>query len=201
MKKVSKFMNTKVKNFIRVLLFNIVETITIFMIGLALKISWNYIVGLMVIFFLTRAICGQPKHYKKAYKCFIWSTLTFTSVYVLTDLHILVTILLTIFTGYIATGKSDIEDMFMWSGNKSKFNALIDVISFSPNHPVILEHEKYWMINYPVRYEVFKLFFRERKTYEEIMEMKDLTDTSLIVKECKAIYAALEIPLSLPPIN
>lgn len=201
MKRVSKFMNTKVKNFIRVLLFNIVETITIFMIGLALKISWNYIVGLMVIFFLTRAICGQPKHYKKAYKCFIWSTLTFTSVYVLTDLHILVTILLTIFTGYIATGKSDIKDMFMWSGNKSKYSALIDVISFSPNHPVILEHEKYWMINYPVRYEVFKLFFRERKTYEEIMEMKDLTDSKLIQRECKSIYAALEIPLNLPPVD
>lgn len=193
--------NTKVKNFIRVLLFNIVETITIFMIGLALNISWNYIVGLMMIFFLTRMVCGKPKHYKKAYKCFIWSTLTFTSVYVLTDLHIIVTVLLTIFTGYIATGKSDINDMFMWSGNNSKYSALIDVISFSPNHPVILEHEKYWMINYPVRYEIFKLFFRERKTYEEIMEMKDLSDNKIIQRECKAIYAALEIPLQLPPIS
>ena len=193
--------DTKVKNFIRVLLFNIVETITIFMIGLALNISWNYIVGLMMIFFLTRMVCGKPKHYKKAYRCFIWSTLTFTSVYVLTDLHIIVTVLLTIFTGYIATGKSDINDMFMWSGNNSKYSALIDVISFSPNHPVILEHEKYWMINYPVRYEIFKLFFRERKTYEEIIEMKDLSDNKIIQRECKAIYAALEIPLQLPPIS
>lgn len=193
--------DTKVENFIRVLLFNIVETITIFMIGLALNISWNYIVGLMMIFFLTRMVCGKPKHYKKAYKCFIWSTLTFTSVYVLTDLHIIVTVLLTIFTGYIATGKSDINDMFMWSGSNSKYSALIDVISFSPNHPVILEHEKYWMINYPVRYEIFKLFFRERKTYEEIMEIKDLSDNKIIQRECKAIYAALEIPLQLPPIN
>lgn len=193
--------DTKVKNFIRVLLFNIVETITIFMIGLALNISWNYIVGLMMIFFLTRMVCGKSKHYKKAYKCFIWSTLTFTSVYVLTDLHIIVTVLLTIFTGYIATGKSDINDMFMWSGSNSKYSALIDVISFSPNHPVILEHEKYWMINYPVRYEIFKLFFRERKTYEEIMEIKDLSDNKIIQRECKAIYAALEIPLQLPPIN
>lgn len=193
--------DTKVKNFIRVLLFNIVETITIFMIGLALNISWNYIVGLMMIFFLTRMVCGKPKHYKKAYKCFIWSTLTFTSVYVLTDLHIIVTVLLTIFTGYIATEKSDISDMFMWSGSNSKYSALIDVISFSPNHPVILEHEKYWMINYPVRYEIFKLFFRERKTYEEIMEIKDFSDNKIIQRECKAIYAALEIPLQLPPIN
>ena len=66
----------KILIFIRVLLFNIVETITIFMIGLALKIDWNYIVALMLIFFLTRAVCGKvfkgkPKHYKKAYECFI----------------------------------------------------------------------------------------------------------------------------------
>lgn len=193
--------DTRVKNFIRVLVFNIVETITIFMVGLMLDISWNYIIGLMLIFFLTRAICGKPKHYKKAYKCFIWSTLTFSSVYVLTDLHILVTLLLTIFTGYIATGKSDIEDMFMWSGNKSKYNALIDFVSLSPNHPVIIEHEKYWMVNYPIRYEIFKYFFRERKTYEEIMEIKDLPDNKVIQRECKTIYATLEMPLGLPPID
>lgn len=54
--------DTKVKNFIRVLVFNIVETITIFMVGLMLDISWNYIIGLMLIFFLTRAICGKPKN-------------------------------------------------------------------------------------------------------------------------------------------
>lgn len=193
--------STKVKNFIRVLAFNIVETITIFMIGLAFKLSWNYIIVLMMTFFITRMTCGKPKHYKKAYKCFIWSTLTFTSVYVLTDLHIVVTILLTVFTGFIATGRSDISDMFMWSGNSSKYSALIDTISLSPNHPVIVEHEKYWMLNYPMRYEIFRLFFRERKTYEEIMEMKDLSDNKIIQRECKAIYAALEIPLQLPPIN
>ena len=63
--------DTKVKNFIKSLLFNIVETITIFMIGLTLKIDYNYIIALMIIFFLTRMICGKPKHYKKAYECFI----------------------------------------------------------------------------------------------------------------------------------
>lgn len=202
MSKVSNIMkNTKVKNFIKVLLFNIVETITIFMIGLALKISWNYIVGLMVIFFLTRAICGKPKHYKKAYKCFIWSTLTFTSVYVLTDLHILVTILLTIFTGYIATGKSDIEDMFMWSGNRSKYKALIDVVSISPNNQIILEHEEYWRKNYPIRYKIFEMFFRDRMTYEKIVKELDLPDTNIIRRECKSIYDILERPLGLPIID
>ena len=193
--------NTKVKNFIKVILFNIVETITIFMIGLTLKISYNYIIALMIIFFLIRAILGQPKHYKKAYLCFIWSTLTFTSVYLLTDLHILVTILLTIFSGFIATGKSDINDLYMWKGSNSKYIALIDIVAFSPNNPTILEHEEYWRKNYPMRFEIFRLYFRERKTYEDIMELKDLPDSKLIQRECKSIYDILERPLNLPPIN
>ena len=196
--------DTKVRKiliFIRVLLFNIVETLTIFMIGLSLKIDWNYIIGLMIIFFLTRMVCGQPKHYKKAYKCFIWSTLTFTSVYALTDLHIIITVLLTIFTGFIATGKSDIRDMFMWKGSSSKYDALIDIVSISPNNNILLEHEEYWRKNYPIKYKIFKLFFRERKTYQEIVEELDLPDNKLIQKECKSIYMILERPLNLPPIT
>lgn len=193
--------NTKVKTIIRVLLFNIIETITIFMIGLTLKINYNYIIALMIIFFLTRMLCGQPKHYKKAYLCFIWSTLTFTSVYLLTDLHILVTILLTIFSGFIATGRSDISDLYMWKGSNSKYIALIDIVAFSPNNPTILEHEEYWRKNYPMRFEIFRLYFRERKTYEDIMELKDLPDSKLIQRECKSIYDILERPLNLPPIN
>jgi len=194
-------MSTKVKNIIKVLAFNVIETITIFMIGLALKIAWNNIIGLMLIFFLTRCICGDAKHYKKAYKCFIWSTLTFTSVYVLTDLHIVINILMTIFTAFIVTGKADISDLFQWSGNKSKYDALIDFISLSPNHPIVLSHEEYWRNNYPIRCEIFRLFFRERKTYEEIMEIKDLPDSKLIQSECKLIYNILEQPLGLPPVN
>lgn len=194
--------DTKVKIFIfiRVLLFNIVETITIFMIGLALKIDWNNIIGLMVIFFLTRMVCGQPKHYKKAYKCFIWSTLVFSSVYALTDLHIIIVVLLTVFTGFISTGKSDIRDMFMWRGSSSKYEALIDIVSISPNNAIILEHEEYWRKNYPMRYKIFKMFFRDRKTYEEIVEELDLPDNKIIQKECKSIYDVLERPLELPPI-
>jgi hypothetical protein len=193
--------DTKVKNFIKKLIFNIVETIVIFMIGLVLKINYNYIIALMIIFFLSKFICGKPKHYQKAYHCFIWSALTFTSVYLLTDLHLIVTILLTIFTGFIVTGKADIEDMYLWKGSNSNYIALKDIVALSPNNPIILEHEEYWRKNYPMRFEIFRLYFRERRTYNEIMELKDLPDSKLIQRECKSIYDTLERPLDLPPIN
>ena len=37
--------NTKVLNFLRVLIFNIVETIVIFMIGLIFELNYNYIIS------------------------------------------------------------------------------------------------------------------------------------------------------------
>lgn len=193
--------DTKVKNLIRVIIFNIVETITIFLIGLSLDISYNYIMALMLIFFIVRCLIGQPKHYKKAYKCFIWSALTFTSVYLTTNISFVVNILLTIFTAFIVTGRADINDLYMWKGKDSKYIALIDVVSLSPNNKIILAHEDYWRDNYPMRFEIFRLYFRERKTYEEIMEMKDLPDSKLIQRECRSIYDILERPLNLPPIQ
>lgn len=192
--------DTKVKNLIRVIIFNIVETIVIFLIGLSLKIDYNYIIALMLIFFLVRSLIGQPKHYKKAYKCFIWSTLTFTSVYLTTDLSLVVNILLTIFTAFIVTGRADINDLYMWKGKDSNYIALKDIVALSPNNPIILEHEEYWRKNYPMRFEIFRLYFRERCTYNEIMELKDLPDSKIIQKECKSIYDILERPLNLPPI-
>ena len=189
------------EKFIKSLVFNVVETIVIFMIGLIFELNPNYIVALMIAFFLCRMLCGQAKHYKSAYQCFVWSTLTFTSVYLTTDISFVVNILLTIFTAFIVTGRADINDLYMWKGKDSKYIALIDVISLSPNHKIILAHEDYWRDNYPMRFEIFRLYFRERKTYEEIMEMKDLPDSKLIQRECRSIYDILERPLNLPPIQ
>ena len=84
------------KKFLFALMFNIVETLVIFMIGLIFKLSPSLIIVLMITFFLTRMLCGQPKHYNKWYRCFVWSALTFTSVYALTNLDLLANILLTI---------------------------------------------------------------------------------------------------------
>ena len=97
--------------------------------------------------------------------------------------------------------KADINDLYMWKGNRSKYNALINLVSLSPNNKILLEHEEYWRNNYPMRYEIFKLFFRERKTYEDIVEELDLPDTKVIQRECKSIYDILERPLGLPSIE
>lgn len=192
--------NTKAINFIRVLTFNIIETIIIFLLGNIFNVDINIRIMLMMIFFITRMIIGEPKHYKKAYKCALWSSLVFLSLYSLSNLDIYAIIILTIFTGFISTGKADIKDMYMWSGKTSKYEALKDLVAISPNNAIILEREEYWRKNYPVRYEIFKYYFRENKTYQEIAEIKGFPDNTILKKECATIYSILEKPLGLPPI-
>ena len=100
--------NTKIFDFIKVLSFNIIETVIIFFLGNIFNVNVNIRIMFMVIFFLTRMIIGKPKHYNKAYRCALWSFLVFTSLYSLSSLDLFAIILMTIFTGYISTGKADI---------------------------------------------------------------------------------------------
>ena len=129
------------KKFLFKLLFNIVETLVIFMIGLIFKLSPSLIIVLMITFFLTRMFCGQPKHYNKWYRCFIWSVLTFTSVLALTNLHIIANILLTVFTAFIVTGRADISDLYQWKGRNSNYSDIDEFIKFNEFDDKLIEFE------------------------------------------------------------
>ncbi len=52
-----------------------------------------------------------------------------------------------------------------------------------------------------MRYEIFKMYFRERRTYEYIAEQKGFNDNTITKRECAAVYSILERPLNLPPIE
>ena len=149
---------------------------------------------------ISRGCFGKALHFKDWYRCLVWSALIMLSLFLIIHVDLTLSILFAIFSAFIMTGKSNINDMYLWSGNKSKYNALIDFVAMSPNHKILLDHEEYWRVNYPIRYEIFNLYFRERKTYQEIMTIKDLSETNLIKEECKTIYSVLEKPLHLPPV-
>ena len=182
-------------------LFNIGETILLVLFGLILKVSYRDMFIIFLTFQIGRAYFKFPKHYKAWQKCLIWTLIIFTSLFVVARVDITVGVMCSIFTSYILSGKADIKDMYMWSGKASKYEALIDFVALSPNNPIVLDYESYWRINYPLRYEIFKLFYRERKSYQEIRDIKGYDENNLIKTECKSIYEQLEKPLNLPPIR
>ena len=189
------------KSLFRKIIFNVGETLIIFLCGIALKIELTHIILIMLTFMTSRSFFGQSLHFKDWYRCLIWSLLILLSLFVILKVDLIISILFAIFGGFIMTGKSNIADLYLWSGKTSKYDSLKSFIDVSPNHPILLDHEDYWRKNYPIRYEIFRLYFRERKTYQEISEIKDLDNTSIIKKECATIYSVLERPLNLPPIE
>ena len=123
------------------------------------------------------------------------------SLFVLLKVDLVVSVMFAIFSAFIMTGKSNIYDMYLWTGKVSKYDALKNFIAISPNHPILLEHEEYWRKNYPMRYEIFQLYFRENQTYEYIAKLKGFDDNTITKRECATIYSILERPLGLPPVS
>lgn len=191
----------KLKKILPTLIFNIVETLIIFMCGIALNLEIKYILVIMLTFMISRGFFGKALHFKTWYRCLIWSSFVMLSLFVLLKVDLILSILFAVFSAFIMTGKSNIKDMYMWTGKVSKYDALKDFVAISPNHPILLEHEDYWRKNYPVRYEIFKMYFRENKTYQEIANIKGFDDNTITKKECSTIYSILERPLGLPPIK
>lgn len=191
----------KLKKILPTLIFNIVETLVIFMCGIALNLEIKYVLTIMLTFMISRGFFGKALHFKTWYRCLIWSTFIMLSLFVLLKVDLILSILFAIFSAFVMTGKSNIKDMYMWTGKVSKYDALKDFVAISPNHPILLEHEEYWRRNYPIRYEIFKMYFRENKTYQEIANIKGFDDNTITKKECSTIYSILERPLGLPPIK
>lgn len=190
----------KLKKLLPTLIFNIVETLIIFMCGLALNLEMKYILVIMLTFMISRGFFGKALHFKTWYRCLIWSTFIMLSLFVLLKVDLVISILFAIFSAFIMTSKSNICDMYLWTGKVSKYDALKNFIAISPNHPILLEHEEYWRKNYPMRYEIFQLYFRENQTYEYIAKLKSFDDNTITKRECATIYSILERPLGLPPV-
>lgn len=189
------------KIFIQSLIFNIAETALIILIGIWLKVPINYIVILILSFAICRGYLGNAVHFKSWYRCLIWSSLILFSLFVIFNVDLVISVAFAVFSGFILTGKADLKDMYLWTGKVSKYDALKNFIAISPNHPIILEHEEYWRKNYPMRYEIFKLYFRENQTYEYIAKLKGFDDNTITKRECATIYSILERPLGLPPVK
>lgn len=190
----------KLKKSLPTLIFNIVETLIIFMCGLALNLEIKYILMIMLTFMISRGFFGKALHFKTWYRCLIWSSFIMLSLFVLLKVDLVVSVMFAIFSAFIMTGKSNICDMYLWTGKVSKYDALKNFVAISPNHPILLEHEEYWRKNYPMRYEIFQLYFRENQTYEYIAKLKGFEDNTITKRECATIYSILERPLGLPPV-
>lgn len=184
--------NTKVLNFLKVLIFNILETVIIFLLGKVFNVDVNIRIMFMVLFFLTRMIIGKPKHYNKWYRCCLWSCLVFMSLYTLSSLDILAIILLTVFTAFISTGKADINEIYMWKGKSSKYSDIDEYIKYNSMDNTLLEFEEKLKKQDSLLFLIYKYRFKENLTFQEMSERLDI-DTARISEKIENIAFSIRI--------
>lgn len=184
--------DTKVLNFVKILIFNIVETIIIFLLGNIFNVDVNIRIMFMITFFIIRMLIGSPKHYNKAYRCCLWSSLVFLSLYSLSSLDLLATILLTIFTGFISTGKADISEMYMWKGKDSKYKDIEEYIKYNEFDDKLIEFEKKLKEQDNLLFLIYKYKFKENMTFSEITG-RLLLDSPRIAEKLDKIALSIRI--------
>ena len=167
-------------------IFNIAETAIILMIGRIMEVPMNVVIIIMGVFFTTRLLCGKPKHYNKWYRCCVWSSLVFTSLYALSNIDLPAIIVLTAFTALITTGKADIQDIYMWKGNASKFEDVSEFIKYNRHKPIVQEFEESLEKQDGLKYMIYKYRFVENLSFSEISERLDIP-TQRITEELNAI--------------
>ena len=100
------------------IIFNVTEFLIVILIGELLGLALNKMIILVLLFATTRMVLKQAMHYKDWKRCLLMTSLFFLSLFVVARVDFSLALLLTIFEALILTGCGNINDMFMWGGNK-----------------------------------------------------------------------------------
>ena len=181
-------------NIIKTLIFNIAETLLIFLIGVLLKLPINYTLIIMLSFIISRAFFGSALHFKTWYRCLVWSSLILLSLFLILKIDLKISILFTIFSAFIMTGKSNVEDMYLWKqSNESKYKDIEEYVKYNFVSSKLLDFEENLKRKDDLLFLIYKYRFKERLTFNQISERLDGMENVRIVEKLDQIALALRI--------
>ena len=179
-----------IKNW-KVLIFNIAETLVIFLLGIALNLPKTNIIFIMLTFMVSRGFFGKALHFRTWYRCLIWSSLILLSVFTLLKVDFIKSILFAIFSAFIMTGKSNLKDMYLWNSKdtKGKYQDVINYIKANATNSDLLMFENRIETRDGVDYLIYKYKFKEGKTFKEMNELLDMENPRIVEHLDKIAYA------------
>lgn len=182
------------KHFIGSLIFNIAETILIFLVGRLLNLPTNFIIIVMLTFVITRICLGKALHFKTWYRCLVWSALILLTLFMILKVDLKMSILFTIFSAFIMTGKSNIEDMYLWKPKReSKYKDIEEYIKYNMTNSNLIEFEENLKKRDDLLYLIYKYKFKEELSFSDISDKLNGMDTARIVEKLDQIALAIRI--------
>lgn len=184
----------KFKKILPTIIFNIIETLVIVLVGILLNIPISYIILIILAFLIPKGLVKSTLHFKTWYRCLIWSTFTLLSLFVLFKVDLVLSIVFSIFTSLIMTHKLDVDDFYLWknNGEPSKYQDVIEFIKYNEFDTRLLEFEDKIKTKNNVEYLIYKYRLKENKTFNEINELIDM-DPPRIVEHLDKIVFALRL--------
>lgn len=185
----------KILYYLPSIIFNVAEFSVLIIIGSLLKINFKTVLFLVLIFAIFRMIFKNPLHYKDWYRCLIWSTLFFLSLFVVAKFDLIICICLTVFEALILSGKGNISDIFQWGGNALN-NEVFNWVKFNQNNERLIKYESDLKKTDGQKYAIFKYRFREFRSYNDIADLMELP-TQRISDELKIMSHFIEYSIRL----
>lgn len=185
----------KILYYLPSIIFNVAETLVIILVGKLLGLTITQMLIILLMFAIIRMLLKPALHYKDWYRCLIWSTLFFLSLFVVAKVSFIVCVLLTIFEAIILTHKGNINDIFMWGGNKLN-TEVFNWVKFNQNNEKLKKYEENLKETDKQKYYIFRYRFREFKSYNQIADLMDM-DAQRISDEIKIMSHFIEYSIRL----
>ena len=164
------------------IIFNLAEVLVIILAGKLLGLKLEIILLILISFVSVRITIGSAMHYKSPYKCAVWSLLVFLSLFVLTNVGWLLSIIMAIFCAIILTKKGDITDAFMWKGKNTKYYDIEEYIKYNSMQTKLIEYEEKLKNQDNLTFLIYKYRFKDKMTFAEISERLDLENPRIVEK-------------------
>lgn len=179
--------------FLGSLIFNVTETLFVIIIGRLFSLPIIHILLLMLIFLVVRNICGMTIHFKTWYRCFLWSSLVFTTIFLVAKIGFIEGLLFTILSAYLMTGKSNINELFLWKPTgQSKYSDIDAYIKYNEVNPRLMDFEDNLRRRDRILFLIYKYRFREKLSFSEISDRLEI-DNARIVEKLDQIALAIRI--------
>jgi hypothetical protein len=172
----------KLKYYLPSIIFNVAEISVILLAGKLLGLTLGIMLLILAVFVMIRMTVGKAMHYKSPYKCAIWSLLVFLSLFVLTNVGLGVSIIMSVFCAFILTTKGDINDAFMWKGRETKYSDIDEYIKYNSMETRLIEYENKLKNQDNLTYLIYKYRFRDKMTFSQIGERLDLENPRIAEK-------------------
>lgn len=189
----------KIRESIPTIIFNLTEFLIIFLLGIISKVSIEEITFLCILFALIRSECDKPMHYQSPILCMIWSAMVFESFFLLTKINMPIAMIFTTFEALILTKNADIKNMFLYKkSDNSKYIEMKQYIKTNKDSSKVNKFEnilkdldkKYNVMYKHSFFDIYQLYFKEEKSFKEIIKIKKMYDNHELTKYLDMIFVS-----------